>query len=148
MDATNPTDHTATNQTTIVERMERNKYKILILSDRETDLIKTNPRMWWEQISEYMDITYQKNLEELMEQGADSLDAQKTHHIKGDVIWALGPKAKHEIMRHQWGKELKDISLQELLKLFKKTFLPTRSVFPSRAQFFIIKQEDNETLDE
>ena len=51
-------------------------------------------------------------------------------------------------MRGQWGKELKDISLQELLKLFKKTFLPTRNVFHSRAQFFNIKQEDGETLDE
>ena len=54
----------------------------------------------------------------------------------------MGPKAKHEIMRGQWGKKLKDISLQELLKLFKKTFLPTRNVFHSRAQFFNIKQED------
>ena len=51
-------------------------------------------------------------------------------------------------MRGQWGKELKDISLQELLRLFKKTFLPTRNVFHSRNQFFNIKQEDGETLDE
>ena len=51
-------------------------------------------------------------------------------------------------MRGQWGKELKDISLQELLKLFKKTFLPTRNVIHSRAQFFNIKQENGETLDE
>ena len=54
----------------------------------------------------------QKNLEELMDLGIDSLDAHTTHHIKGDVIWALGPKAKHEIMRNvttksQCGKELK-----------------------------------------
>ena len=60
----------------------------------------------------------------------------------------LGPKAKHEILRGQWGKELKDNSLQELLRLFKKTFLPTKNVFHSRAQFFNIKQEDGETLDE
>ena len=51
-------------------------------------------------------------------------------------------------MRGQWGKELEDISLQELLRLFKKTFLPTRNVFHSRAHFFNIKQEDGETLDE
>ena len=51
-------------------------------------------------------------------------------------------------MRGQWGKELKDISLQELLKLFKKTFLPARNIFHSRAQFFNIKQEEGETLDE
>ena len=51
-------------------------------------------------------------------------------------------------MRGRWGKEPKDISLQELLKLFINVFLPTRNVFPSIAQFFNIKQEDDETLDE
>ena len=74
--------------------------------------------MWWEQILEYIDLTYQKNLDELMYLGADSLDEQITHPIKGDVIWALGPKAKHQIVRAHWGEELKDISLQELPKLF------------------------------
>ena len=96
----NGTDQTVANQTT-VERTERNKHKILIPSDRETDLSKINPKMWWEQISEYIDLTYQKKLEELIEQGTDSLDPRRTYHIKGDVICALGPKAKHEIMRGQ-----------------------------------------------
>ena len=103
--------------------------------------------MWWEQISEYIDLTYQKKIEKLIEQGFDSMDPHTTYHIKGDVIWELAPEPKHEIMRGQWGKELKDISIQELLKLLKP-FLPTRNVFHSRAQFFNIKQEDNETLDE
>ena len=76
------------------------------------------------------------------------MDPHTTYHIKGAVIWALGPKAKHENMRGPWGKELRDISLQELLKFFKKTFLPIRNVFQSRAQFFSIRQENNETLDE
>ena len=51
-------------------------------------------------------------------------------------------------MRGQWGRELKDVDLSKLLKLFKKTFIPARNVFQSRAQFFNINQEDNETLDE
>ena len=128
----NGTDPTAVNQTKVA-RTERKEYKVPILSDRETDLSKTNPRMWWEQISEYIDLTYQKKLEELIEQGTDSRDPHTTFHIKGHVIWALGPRAKHEITRGQWGKELEDISLQELLRLFKKTFLPTRNVFHCRA---------------
>ena len=33
------------NQSTTMERTEKNKYKIPILSDRETDLTKINPRM-------------------------------------------------------------------------------------------------------
>ena len=105
----NGTDPTVANQKT-VERTERNKDKIPILSDREPDLSKINPGMWWEQISDYIDLTYQKKLGDLIEQGTDSMDPHTAYHIKGDVIWALGPKAKHEIMRGQWGKELKDIS--------------------------------------
>ena len=83
-----------------------------------------------------------------MDQGTDHMDPHTVYHIKGDVIWALGPKAKHEIMRGQWGRELKDVDLSELLKLFKKTFIPARNVFHSRVQFLNIKQEDSETLDE
>ena len=55
----NETDPTVANETT-VEKTERNKYKIPILSDRETDLSEINPRVWWEQISEKIDLTYQK----------------------------------------------------------------------------------------
>ena len=84
-------------------------------------------------------LTYQKKLEDLTELGTDSMDPHTTYHTKGDVIWALGPKAKHEIMRGQLGEELRDISLQEPLKVFKKTFQPTRNVFHSRAQFFNIR---------
>ena len=141
------TNQTIMNQTT-ADRPEKNKCKIPILSDRETNLTKTNPRMWWEQVSENIHVTYNRNLDELMDQGIDRMDPHTVYHIKGDVIWALGPKAKHEIMRGQWGKELKDIDLPELLKLFKKTLIPARNVFHSRAQFFNIQQEDNETLDE
>ena len=104
--------------------------------------------MWWEKISEYIHLTYNRNFDELMDQGIDQVDPHRVYHIKGDVIWALGPKAKHEIMRGQWGKELKDIDLPELLKLIKKTIISARNVFHSRAQFFNIKQEDSETLDE
>ena len=73
-----------------------------------------------------------------------------THNIShhSDVIWALGRKAKHEIRRGQWVRELKVISLQEILKLFKKTFLRSRNMFHSRAKFSKIKQEETKTLDE
>ena len=128
--------------------MEKSKYKTPILLDRETDLTKINPKMWWKQISEYIHLTYNRNLDEIIDEGVEYMDPHTVYHIKGDVIWALGPKAKHEIMRGQWGRELKDVQLPEVLTLFKKTFLPVRNVFHSRAQFFNMKQEDTETLDE
>ena len=142
----NGTGQTEANQTT-VERTESNKCKIPILSERDRP-IKNQPENVVGADIGVIDLTYQKKLEELIEQGTYSMDPHIIYDIKGDVVWALGPKTKYEIMRGQWGKELKDISLQELLKLFKKTFLPTRNVFYSRAQFFNIKQEENVTLDE
>ena len=53
-----------------------------------------------------------------------------------------------QIMRGQSGREIKDANLPDLLTLFKKTYLPVRNVFHSRAQFFNMKQDDHETLDE
>ena len=47
---------TNNNQTTS-EWAERSKYKIPILSDRETDFTKINRKTWWEQISEYIHLT-------------------------------------------------------------------------------------------
>ena len=110
---------TINNQTTS-ERAEKSKYKIPILSDRETDLTKTNPKMWWEQTSEYILLTYNRNLDEIIDEGVEYMDPHMVYHIKGDVIWALGPKAKHEVMRGQWGREIKDVRLPELLTLLKK----------------------------
>ena len=51
-------------------------------------------------------------------------------------------------MRGQWRRKLKYIKIQELMKLFKKAFMTARNVFHSRAQFFNVKQEDGETLDD
>ena len=97
----NKSEQLGQNQSTTMERTEKNKYKIQILSDRETDLTEINPIMWWRQISEYIDLIYHKNLEDLIDQGVEAMDAHTIYHIKGDVIRALGPKAKPEIMRGQ-----------------------------------------------
>ena len=87
--------------------------------------------MWWEQISEYIHLTYSRNLDEIIDQGTEYMDPLTVYHIKGDVIWALGPKAKHEIMRGQRGRGLKDVNLPDFLTLFKKTFPPVKNVFHS-----------------
>ena len=77
--------------------------------------------------------------------GSQSTTMERTKKKKRKRT-ALAPKAKHEIMRGHWGRELKDVNLQELLNLFKKTFMPARNVFHSRAQLFNVNQEDQETL--
>ena len=137
----NGTDPTVANQTT-VERTERKKYNIPILSDRETDLSKINPRMRWEQISEYIDLTYQKKLEELIEQGTGpthNISHQRRRHM------GIGLKSETRDFEGPKGKRTQSHQLTRIAELFKKTFLPTRNVFHSRAQFFEIRQEDGET---
>ena len=37
-------------------------------------MTKINPRMWWEQIPENIHLTYNRNLDELMDQGIDQMD--------------------------------------------------------------------------
>ena len=81
---------TITNQTTS-ERAEKSKSKIPILSDKETDLTKANPKIWWEQISEYIHLTYNRNLDEIIDEGIEYMDQYTVYHIKGVVIWTLGP---------------------------------------------------------
>ena len=61
---------TINNQTTS-ERTEKSNYKIPILSERETDLTKINPKMWWEQTSEYIHLTYNRNLDEIIDEGTE-----------------------------------------------------------------------------
>ena len=78
---------TNNNQTTS-ESTKRSKYKIPILLESETDLTKINLKMWWEQISEYIHLTYCRNLDEIIDQGTEYLDPHTVYHIKGDVIWA------------------------------------------------------------
>ena len=123
------------NNQTMAERTEKSKYKIPILSDRDTDLTKINPKMWWEQISEYIHLTYDRNLDEITEEGIEYMDQHTAYHIKGDVIWALGPKAKHEIMRSQWGRELKG-QITRTADIIQKNLPPSEKCIPQQDTIF------------
>ena len=88
-----PIRRSPTKQRSRVPKETSTKQRFYRLSYRVTDLSKYNPKMWWEQISEFIDLFYQKKLEELIELGTYSMDPHTTYHIKGDVICALGLKA-------------------------------------------------------
>ena len=135
------------NITNNAERFEKSKYKIPIFTDRTTDLNKTDPKMWWEQIQQYIELTYERELDQLTDELTEN-ELTIQNKIKADLSWSLGPKAKFEIMRGQWGREFKDLTLAEIITLFKKIFIPARNTFHSRGQFFNAKQEYNETMDE
>ena len=125
-----------TNNQTMSERAEKSKYKIPILSDRETDLTKANPKMWWEQILEYILLTYNRNLDEITDEGVEYMIPHTVYHIKGDVIWALGPKAKHEIMRGQWGREKKRCQIARITDTIQKNISPGKKRLPQQGPIF------------
>ena len=83
----NTSEQSTNNNQTTSEWMERSKYKIPILWGRETDLTKINPKMRWEQISEYIHSTYSRNLDEIIDQGTEYMDPHTVYHMKGDVIY-------------------------------------------------------------
>ena len=60
----------------------------------------------------------------------------------------IGPKSETRDYEVPMGKRPQRHQLTSIAETVKKTFLPTRNVFHSRAQFFNIKREDGETLDE
>ena len=62
----------------------------------------------------------------------------------------LGSGPKSEAWDHERSvlQRVERRQSEELLKLFKKTFIPARNVFHSIAQFFNVKQEEEETLDD
>ena len=95
----NMSEQLGQNQSTTMEITKKKQVPNPDLSNRETDLTRIHPRMWWEQISEHIDLTYHNNLEDLMDHGIEGMDAHTIYHIKGNIIRALGLKAKHEIMR-------------------------------------------------
>ena len=45
--------------------------------------------MWLEQIVEYIHLTYNRNLDKMMDQGVDKMDPHTVFRIKGDVIWKI-----------------------------------------------------------
>ena len=99
--------------------------------DIETDLTEANPTMWWEQIQEYIFITYIVDFEKVFapHRRQNRKNQKNTRsNIKGSLF---GVKANHKIVRGQWGKEMKDITVAHLIKPTKLSFPPETS---SRAE--------------
>ena len=104
-------------------------------TNTEFQFCQIETQTWQKSIPVYDGISYISHIIKTWrpnEPGYRTHDAHTAYHIKGVVIWALGPKATNEIMRGQLGRDLKDVNLPELLKLFKKTFIPAQNVFHSR----------------
>ena len=61
-------------------------------------MTEINPRTWWEQISEYIHLTYNRNLDETMDQGTDQMDPHTVSH-KGRCY--LGTRSQGQTRNHE-----------------------------------------------
>ena len=75
------------NTTQNAKRYEKSKYKIPIFTDRNTELNKTDPKMWWEQIQQYIELTYETELEDVPEN-----ETILQNKIKADLSCHWDPK--------------------------------------------------------
>ena len=76
--------------------------------------------MWWEQITGYIDIIFHQNVDVIMDQGIEYLDAYTIYHIKSDKIWALGSKVPHEIMRRQRGQGIERCRFARIIEAIRQ----------------------------
>ena len=58
-----------------------------------------------------------------MDQGTETMDAHTAYHIKG-------PKAKHEMMRGKWGKELNACQSYRTTETVQENLYAPRKCFP------------------
>ena len=75
-----------------------------------------------------------------MDQGIEFLDAHTMFYIKGYGIWALGSKAKHETMRGQWGRELKDVKPARVFEIIQKNIPTKKKCIPQQSSIFQSKR--------
>ena len=86
---------------------ERSKYNIPILSDRETDLTKINPKMCWEQILECIHLPFNRNLDEIIDQGTEYMDPHSVYHEKRRCHLGTWPKSQTRNQEKPMGSRIK-----------------------------------------
>ena len=69
----------------------------------------------------------------------------KEEKIPQYLLWALGPKATHQITKSEHRTEAANIKIAKLIKLYNRHYLPKRSKYNSGGDFFWATQTDTET---
>ena len=107
-------------------------------------------KLWWRRFTQYVKMTQKIDLntmttdKEILEEYREELEI-KTKDI---FIWALGEEAVTEMTKTVRDNDPNKMNINQLCILFRLHFIPERNKFHSRADFFGITREPNETAED
>ena len=107
-------------------------------------------KLWWRQFTQYVKMTQKIDLntmttdKEILEEYREELEIT----IKDIFIWALGEEAVTEMTKTVRDNDPNKMNINQLYILFRIHFIPERNKFHSRADFFGITRETNETAED
>ena len=88
-----------------------------------------------------IDQSQMTNSKEILPQFRDQLELE----IRDTFLWAIGRSALTEMTKTVRERELSALPLHKLYSLFRLHFTPERNLQHSRADFFDLERESNET---
>ena len=107
-------------------------------------------KLWWRRFIQYVKMTQKIDLnrmttdKEIIEEYREELEIK----IKDIFIWALGEEAVTEMTKTVRDNDPNKMNINQLYSLFRLHFIPERNKFHSRADFFGIVREPNETAED
>ena len=119
--------------------------KLTIPSLEKHDSSSAN--LWWRKFVQYIkmtkdiDLSQMVNPKKILPQFRDQLELE----IKDTFLWAIGQSALSEMTKTVREREPSTLSLHRLHSLLRLHITPERNVQHSRADFFDLKIESNET---
>ena len=132
------------------ERRGRNKpHQKITLPIFEKKTIQ-EAKLWWRRFIQYVKMTQDIDLtnmttdKEIIPEFREELEV-KTKDI---FIWALGEAAVTEMTKTVRDNDPNKMNINQLYSLFRLHFIPERNKFHSRADFFGITREPNETAED
>ena len=107
----------------------------------------SSANLWWRKFVQYIkmtkdiDLSIMTNSKEILPQYREQLEMD----IEDTFLWAIGQSALTEMTKTVREREPSILPLHKLYTLFRLHFTPERNVQHSRADFFDLKREINET---
>ena len=132
------------------ERNRRNKpHQKITLPIFEKKTIQ-EAKLWWRRFIQYVKMTQDIDMnnmttdKEILPEFRDELEVK----IKDKFIWALGEAAVTEMTKSVGDNDPNKVNINQLYALFRLDFIPKRKKFHSRADFFGITREPNQTAED
>ena len=107
-------------------------------------------KLWWRRFIQYVKMTQDIDLnnmttdKEILPEFREELEVK----IKDIIIWALGEAAVTEMTKTVRDNDPNKMNIFQLYALFRLHFIPERNKLHSRADFFGITRESNETAED